>query len=75
MAGKTNPMDEMGLEFMEEMKRLSSAKNNVIYIWNYNIAVAKLIFKGIYLLLFTPFSGWEACGTSIMKAGINGIPT
>lgn len=75
LAGKTDPMDEIGLEFMEEMKRLSSAKNNVIYIWNYNTAVAKLIFKGIDLLLFTPFSGWEACGTSIMKAGINGIPT
>ncbi|MEM3856856.1 MAG: glycogen/starch/alpha-glucan phosphorylase, partial [Saccharolobus sp.] len=27
------------------------------------------------LLLFTPFSGWEACGTSYMKAGVNGVPT
>ncbi|MEM3226357.1 MAG: glycogen/starch/alpha-glucan phosphorylase, partial [Saccharolobus sp.] len=24
---------------------------------------------------FTPFSGWEACGTSYMKAGVNGVPT
>jgi Glucan phosphorylase len=74
LAGKTDPMDEVGLEFMEEMRRLSNTRNNVIYIWNYNISVAKLIFKGVDLILFTPFSGWEACGTSIMKAGINGIP-
>ena len=24
--------------------------------------------------MFTPFSGWEACGTSYMKALVNGIP-
>ena len=31
--------------------------------------------KGADLLLFTPFPGWEASGTSFMKAGINGVPT
>ncbi|MEM4813687.1 MAG: glycogen/starch/alpha-glucan phosphorylase, partial [Ignisphaera sp.] len=25
--------------------------------------------------LFTPFPGWEACGTSYMKAALNGVPT
>jgi starch phosphorylase len=25
--------------------------------------------------LFTPFPGWEASGTSFMKAGVNGVPT
>lgn len=25
--------------------------------------------------LFTPFSGWEASGTSFMKAGVNGVPS
>ncbi|MEM1842899.1 MAG: glycogen/starch/alpha-glucan phosphorylase, partial [Ignisphaera sp.] len=24
---------------------------------------------------FTPFPGWEACGTSYMKAALNGVPT
>ena len=37
--------------------------------------LARIILSGSDLLLFTPFPGWEASGTSQSKAGINGVPT
>ncbi len=75
LAGKTDPLDFEGLSIMKSMKELSNKKNNVVYLWNYDVQLAKLIFQGIDLNIFTPLSGWEASGTSMMKAAINGVPT
>ncbi len=75
LAGKADPSDFEGLSFMKSMKGLSDRRNNVVYLWDYNVQLAKLIFQGIDLNVFTPLSGWEASGTSMMKAAINGVPT
>jgi len=75
IAGKSHPQDSYGLQLMEKLNKLHGEKENVIYIPNYGVAEAKEILKGADLLLFTPFPGWEASGTSFMKAGINGVPT
>ncbi|MCD6488229.1 MAG: glycogen/starch/alpha-glucan phosphorylase [Desulfurococcales archaeon] len=75
LGGKPHPRDNDGLGYARWFRKLHLRLNNVVYIHDYNVPIAKKIFQGIDLLLFTPFSGWEACGTSYMKAGINGAPT
>ncbi|MCY0860043.1 MAG: glycogen/starch/alpha-glucan phosphorylase [Sulfolobaceae archaeon] len=75
IGGKAHPKDGLGIEWMRKFKELSDKYNNVVFIYDYDIIRAKLILSGSDLLLFTPFSGWEASGTSFMKAGINGVPT
>jgi starch phosphorylase len=75
LAGKAHPKSEKELEFMRRFGETAKRHNNVVYMHDYDIPKAKSILSGSDLVLFTPFSGWEACGTSFMKAGINGVPT
>jgi starch phosphorylase len=75
LAGKAHPRDGDGREAMRSFRRLHEEMDNVAYIHEYSLEDAKVILSGADLLLFTPFPGWEACGTSYMKAGINGVPT
>ncbi|MCX8205348.1 MAG: glycogen/starch/alpha-glucan phosphorylase [Candidatus Nezhaarchaeota archaeon] len=75
VSGKAHPNDPLGLEYMKLFMKLHRETDNVIYIPNYSRDVAKVLLSGADLLLFTPFSGWEACGTSYMKAALNGVPT
>jgi starch phosphorylase len=75
LSGKAHPQDIKGLEYMKLFRRLHKEVENVVYIPNYSRAIARTLLAGADLLLFTPFSGWEACGTSYMKAAINGAPT
>ena len=75
LAGKAHPKDREGLDYMVKFKQLSDNFKNVVYLPRYDVQVAKIILQGSDLLTFTPFSGWEACGTSYMKAGLNGVPT
>ncbi len=75
LGGKAHPKDGMGVEMMRIFMRLHREQENVVYIPNYGLDEARVILGGGDLLLFTPFSGWEACGTSYMKAGVNGVPS
>jgi starch phosphorylase len=75
LAGKAHPQDAAGIEYMRKFRELHMEMPNVVYIHDYDVAKAKLILSSGDLLLFTPFSGLEACGTSYMKAAVNGVPT
>ncbi|MEM1533040.1 MAG: glycogen/starch/alpha-glucan phosphorylase [Desulfurococcaceae archaeon] len=75
LAGKPHPMDVDGLKYAREFRKLHLRLRNVVFIHDYDLTKAKTILRGVDLLLFTPFSGWEACGTSYMKAGVNATPT
>ncbi|MCS7116036.1 MAG: glycogen/starch/alpha-glucan phosphorylase [Nitrososphaerota archaeon] len=75
IGGKAHPHDIVGLENMKVCYRLHKERENVIYIPDYTVATAREILKSIDLLLFTPSPGLEACGTSYMKAAVNGVPT
>jgi len=75
LGGKAHPYDSEGLRFMKAFRKMHKERDNVVYIHEYTVSNARLILKGIDLLLFTPFPGWEASGTSFMKAGVNGVPT
>lgn len=74
LGGKPHPRDTDGLNYARMFRKLHLRLANVVYIHDYDIHKAKKIFRGSHILLFTPFSGWEACGTSYMKAGLNGTP-
>ncbi len=75
LGGKPHPQDIYGKMYAREFLRLSREYENVVYVNNYGLEDAKYLLRGSDLLLFTPFPGWEASGTSFMKAGINGTPT
>jgi starch phosphorylase len=47
----------------------------VIYLENYDMALAKLLCTGVDLWLNNPQKPLEASGTSGMKAALNGIPS
>jgi starch phosphorylase len=75
LSGKAHPQDIFGIEYMKLFREMHSKYENVIYVPNYDLSIAKKILKSADLLLFTPFPGWEACGTSYMKSALNGVPT
>ncbi|MCS7111923.1 MAG: glycogen/starch/alpha-glucan phosphorylase [Ignisphaera sp.] len=75
LGGKSHPNDHVGLEYMKLFKRLHNEMNNVIFVHDYDIAKAMQLLPNVDLLLFTPFSGLESCGTSYMKAAINAVPS
>lgn len=74
LAGKPHPHDRRGIEFMREFIRLANEFGNVAYVHKYDLETAKALLTGADILLFTPFSGWEACGTSYMKSMAAGVP-
>ena len=74
-AGKPHPRDSWGREIASRLARLSRELGNIVFHPTYDVDLARYIIAGSDLLLFTPFPGWEASGTSQMKAGVNGVPT
>lgn len=75
LAGKAHPDDNYGLEVMRRMKQASLNYENVVFMPDYGVQLAKPIVAGSSLMVFTPFPGWEASGTSFMKGGLNGTPS
>jgi len=61
-------------EHYKELLRLSEneLKGMITFIPNYNIDIAKMMTSGCDVWLNTPIVGREACGTSGMKACLNG---
>ncbi|MEM1675743.1 MAG: glycogen/starch/alpha-glucan phosphorylase [Desulfurococcaceae archaeon] len=74
VGGKPHPKDIDGLNYARWFRKLHLKYDNVVYIHDYDVDKAKTIIQASDVFLFTPFSGWEACGTSYMKALVNGIP-
>lgn len=74
LAGKPHPKDPDGFKYLTWFRDLSLKLKNVIYISDFDLDIVKLLVRSSDLWLFTPFSGWEACGTSYMKALANGVP-
>ncbi|MEM0497866.1 MAG: glycogen/starch/alpha-glucan phosphorylase, partial [Acidilobaceae archaeon] len=54
--------------------RASRELENIYFHSTYDTTIAYYLISGSDLLLFTPFPGWEASGTSHMKAMVNGVP-
>ena len=76
--GKSHPRDEEGKavirRIFEAARELGDAVR-VVYIENYEMAVAALIVAGVDVWLNNPRPPLEASGTSGMKAALNGVPS
>ena len=75
-AGKAHPRDEAGKKVIEEVFRGIKALEGfvkIVYLENYNIALAKKMTSGVDVWLNTPMRPREASGTSGMKAAHNGV--
>ena len=76
--GKAHPRDEGGKVLIRKVFEAANALENcipVVYLEEYDIALAKYVCSGVDLWLNTPQKPQEASGTSGMKAALNGVPT
>ena len=73
-AGHASEGDEEGEKILKEIRRIinEELKGVVVFLLNYNLELAKLLTSGCDVWLNTPVVGSEACGTSGMKAALNG---
>jgi starch phosphorylase len=75
VAGKAHPADEKGKEMIAawiRFARLPEARGRVVFIEDYDIALAERLTQGVDVWINTPRRLWEACGTSGMKVLVNG---
>ena len=76
IAGKAHPKDHPGKMLIREIVQLSrdpELLRHIVFLEDYGIQVARELVQGVDLWLNNPRRGEEACGTSGMKAGINGV--
>jgi starch phosphorylase len=75
VSGKAHPHDEGGKELVRAIAVLSADpafRSRVVLLSNYDIAVARMLVRGVDLWLNTPRRPLEASGTSGMKVAPNG---
>jgi starch phosphorylase len=76
IAGKAHPKDQPGKTLIREIVQYSrdpELQKRLVFLEDYDIEVARELVQGVDLWLNNPRRGEEACGTSGMKASINGI--
>ena len=76
IAGKAHPKDHPGKTLIREIVNLSrdpEISKRLVFVEDYSIQVAREMVQGVDLWLNTPRRGEEACGTSGMKASMNGV--
>ncbi len=77
LAGKAHPNDENGKRLIArlyEHARALAGSIEIVYLADYDIALAQLLTAGSDVWLNTPWPPLEASGTSGMKAAFNGVP-
>ncbi|WP_026819316.1 alpha-glucan family phosphorylase [Arthrobacter castelli] len=75
IAGKSHPADEEGKRMIQDLVRFTDdpeVRHRIVFLPNYDIAMARTLFPGCDVWLNNPLRPLEACGTSGMKAAING---
>jgi starch phosphorylase len=76
IAGKAHPKDQPGKSFIREIVQLSRDPDlwkRIVFLEDYDMKVARELVQAVDLWLNTPRRGEEACGTSGMKAAMNGV--
>lgn len=76
IAGKAHPADEPGQELIREWTRFirgTDARRHAVFLADYDMLLTERLVQGVDLWLNTPRRPWEACGTSGMKALVNGV--
>jgi len=76
ISGKAHPLDVPGKTLIRDIvqySRYPELAGHILFVEDYGIQVARELVQGVDVWLNTPRRGEEACGTSGMKAGINGV--
>jgi starch phosphorylase len=76
IAGKAHPKDHPGKSLIREIVQLSrdpEITRRLVFIEDYGFEVGRELVQGVDVWLNNPRRGEEACGTSGMKAGLNGV--
>lgn len=73
-AGRVSEGDEEGKKLLDEVRRIitEDLKGIAVFLPNYNLELTNLLTSGCDVWLNTPVVGFEACGTSGMRAALNG---
>ena len=74
-AGKAHPADEPGkamIQSIEQFARELDVAHRFVFVQDYDMHVARMMYQGCDVWLNTPRRPLEACGTSGMKAALNG---
>jgi starch phosphorylase len=75
IAGKSHPADETGKKLIQQMVKFADdpeVRHRIVFLPNYDIAMAQYLYPGCDVWLNNPLRPFEACGTSGMKAALNG---
>ncbi|MCD5344200.1 alpha-glucan family phosphorylase [Arthrobacter sp. AK04] len=75
IAGKSHPADDAGKKMIQDLVRFTddpAVRHRIAFLPNYDIAMARTLFPGCDVWLNNPLRPLEACGTSGMKAALNG---
>jgi starch phosphorylase len=75
IAGKSHPADDGGKQLIAQMVRFADdreVRHRITFLPDYDIAMARYLYWGVDVWLNNPLRPFEACGTSGMKAALNG---
>src|SRR5690349_6796082 len=75
VAGKAHPADEGGKGLIQQMVQYSDGQDvhrRIVFLPDYDMAMADALVQGCDVWLNNPLRPLEACGTSGMKAALNG---
>jgi starch phosphorylase len=75
IAGKSHPADDQGKALIQKLVHFSQdpeVREHIVFLPNYDMAMARHLYPGTDVWLNNPLRPLEACGTSGMKAALNG---
>ncbi len=75
IAGKSHPADDGGKRLIQQLVQFADdpeVRHRIVFLPNYDIAMALPLYPGCDVWLNNPLRPYEACGTSGMKAALNG---
>jgi glycogen phosphorylase len=75
IAGKSHPADDHGKQLIAQMVKFAddpALRHRIAFLPDYDIAMARYLYWGVDVWLNNPLRPLEACGTSGMKAALNG---
>lgn len=74
MSSKAHPLDFSGKKVLKYLYSLEEKyPNSVVFIENYNMDISSILTRGADVWLNNPKITREACGTSGIKAAVNGV--
>ena len=75
IAGKAHPADDGGKLLIQQMVRFADdprVRRRIVFLPDYDMALGRALVQGCDVWLNNPLRPLEACGTSGMKAALNG---